>query len=218
MFKNNLIIILLFYLINVILEQNISNTYDVINHEKKKTIIKDFIVNYNSSFIETKEIIIETKNNEEYFMLNNQTYIIFPSNNQELSNYADALTLYIKNYTGLEILVAPNVIRKTSNKNKNTFIQIVLDKTLKNAFQIEISKRKIKLLSNSNLGIKRAIIIFKTIFDNNFKSNNTIYENIEFPSAEIFAYEKNTNIGIIIIIIFTLLILYISFRLIKSKI
>ena len=218
MFKNNLIIILLFYLINVILEQNISNTYDVINHEKKKTIIKDFIVNYNSSFIDTKEIIIETKNNEEYFMLNNQTYIIFPSNNQELSNYADALTLYIKNYTGLEILVAPNVIRKTSNKNKNTFIQIVLDKTLKNAFQIEISKRKIKLLSNSNLGIKRAIIIFKTIFDNNFKSNNTIYENIEFPSAEIFAYEKNTNIGIIIIIIFTLLILYISFRLIKSKI
>ena len=218
MFKNNLIIILLFYLINVILEQNISNTYDVINHEKKKTIIKDFIVNYNSSFIETKEIIIETKNNEEYFMLNNQTYIIFPSNNQELSNYADALTLYIKNYTGLEILVAPNVIRKTSNKNKNTFIQIVLDKTLKNAFQIEISKRKIKLLSNSNLGIKRAIKIFKTIFDNNFKSNNTIYENIEFPSAEIFAYEKNTNIGIIIIIIFTLLILYISFRLIKSKI
>ena len=148
-------------------------------------------------------------------MLNNQTYIIFPSNNQELSNYADALTLFIKNYTGLEILVAPNVIRKTSNRNKNTFIQIVLDKTLKKDFQIEISKRKIKLISNSNLGIKRAIIIFKTIFENNFKNNDTIYENIEFPSADIFVNEKNNTIEIAIIIIITLFILYASFRLIK---
>ena len=210
------IIILLYFSF----EQNISNTYEKINHEKKKNIISNFRIDLNSSLndlITSNDIIIDYKEEKDFFLLNNQTYIIFPSNNQELSNYADILRLYLQNYTGLEILVAPNVIRKTSNKNKNTFIQIVLEKTLQKTYLIEISRRKIKLSSNSNMGIKNAIIIIKKILENNFNvKNNNIYENIEIPFADIYIYEKNFNFRIIIAIIVTLLILYISFLVFKK--
>ena len=208
-------ILFIYFIILFSSEQNVSNTYELFNQNVKKKIINSYIIDFNSSFEESKEIIINYKNKEDLFILNNQTYIIFPANNQELSDYADALTLYVKNYTGLEILVAPNVIRKTSNKNKNTFIQIVLDKTLKKAYQIEISRRKMKLSSNSNFGIKRAIILFKTILENNFKKNDTIYEKIEFPSCDISMKEQNINFHIIILIIITSLVIYLSFKYLK---
>ena len=210
-------IIILFYFS---FEQNISNTYEKFNHEKKKNIINNFRIDLNTSLtdlIASNDIIIDYKEEKDFFLLNNQTYIIFPSNNQELSNYADIIRLYIQNYTGLEILVAPNVIRKTSNKNKNTFIQIVLEKTLQKTYLIEISRRKIKLSSNSNMGIKNAIVIIKKILEYNFNvKNNNIYENIEIPFADIYIYEKNFNLRIIIAIILTLLILYISFLVFKK--
>jgi hypothetical protein len=196
-------------------EQNVSNTYELLNKKIKKKIINNFIIDFNSSLEENKDIIIDYKNKEDLFILNNQTYIIFPANNQELSDYADALTLYVKNYTGLEILVAPNVIRKTSNKNKNTFIQIVLDKTLKKAYQIEISRRKMKLSSNSYFGIKNAILLLKRILENNLKKNGTIYEKIEFPSADISMKEQNINFHIIILMIITSSVIYISFKYLK---
>ena len=208
-------ILFIYFTLHFSSEQNISKTYELINKEIKKKIINNYIIDFNSSLEENKEIIIDYKNKEDLFILNNQTYIIFPANNQELSDYADALTLCVKNYTGLEILVAPNVIRKTSNKNKNTFIQIVLDKTLKKAYQIEISRRKMKLSSNSNIGIKRAILLFKRILENNFKKNDTIYEKIEFPSADIFMKEENINFHIIILIIITSLVIYLSFKYLK---
>ena len=208
-------ILFIYFIIHFSSEQNVSNTYELFNQNVKKKIINSYIIDFNSSFEESKEIIINYKNKEDLFILNNQTYIIFPANNQELSDYADALTLYVKNYTGLEILVAPNVIRKTSNKNKNTFIQIVLDKTLKKAYQIEISRRKMKLSSNSNFGIKRAIILFKKILENNFKKNDTIYEKIEFPSCDISMKEQNINFHIIILIIITSLVIYLSFKYLK---
>ena len=187
---------------------------------KKKNIINYFRIDLNTSLndlIISNDIIIDYKEEKDFFLLNNQTYIIFPSNNQELSNYADIIRLYIQNYTGLEILVAPNVIRKTSNRNKNTFIQIVLEKTLQKTYLIEISRRKIKLSSNSNMGIKNAIVIIKKILEYNFNvKNNNIYENIEIPFADIYIYEKNFNLRIIIAIIVTLLILYISFLVFKK--
>ena len=210
-------IILLFYFFNISTSQNISNSYQTFKKEKKKEIINNFIIDLNSSLIDFNDIIKESKNEEDYFVLNSQTYIIFPSNNQELSNIADLLTLYIKNYTGLEILVAPNVIRKTSNRNKNDFIQIVLDKSLKKNFQIEIGKRKIKIVSNSNIGIKRAIIIFKKILENNFKDKEAIYENIKFPLADIFNKEDHINLRIIGVIIITIIIIYFSLKLFKQK-
>ena len=208
-------ILFIYFILRFSSEQNVSNTYELLNKKIKKKIINNYIIDFNSSLEENKEIIINFKNKEDLFILNNQTYIIFPANNQELSDYADALTLYVKNYTGLEILVAPNVIRKTSNKNKNTFIQIVLDKTVKNAYQIEISRRKMKLSSNSNFGIKRVILFFKAVLENNFKKNDTIYEKIEFPPCDIFMKEQNINFHIIILIIFTSLVIYISFKYLK---
>ena len=218
MIKFNYLVILL-YFIQYSLEQNITHTYENINNKIKKNIINNFRIDLNSSLkdlINSNDVIIDYKEEKDYFILNNQTYIIFPSNNQELSNYADIIRLYIQNYTGLEILVAPNVIRKTSNRNKNTFIQIVLEKTLQKKYLIEISRRKIKLSSNSNIGIKNAIIIIKKILENNFSDKNNVYENVQFPFADIYIYEKNSNFRIIIAIIVTLLVLFISFMLFKK--
>ena len=208
-------ILFIYFIFHFSIEQNVSNTYELLNKKIKQKIINNYIINFNSSLEENKDIIIDYKNKEDLFILNNQTYIIFPANNQELSDYADALTLYVKNYTGLEILVAPNVIRKTSNKNKNTFIQIVLDKTLKKAYQIEISRRKMKLSSNSYFGIKNAILLLKRILENNLKKNGTIYEKIQFPSADISMKEQNINFHIIILMIITSSVIYISFKYLK---
>ena len=208
-------ILFIYFIFHFSTEQNVSNTYELLNKKIKQKIINNYIINFNSSLEENKDIIIDYKNKEDLFILNNQTYIIFPANNQELSDYADALTLYVKNYTGLEILVAPNVIRKTSNKNKNTFIQIVLDKTLKKAYQIEISRRKMKLSSNSYFGIKNAILLLKRILENNLKKNGTIYEKIQFPSADISMKEQNINFHIIILMIITSSVIYISFKYLK---
>ena len=215
MLKHNFIILLFIYLLENSSEENISSTYDIFNQKPKKKIVPNFKIDFNSSLNESKEVILNYKNDEDSFNLNNQTYIIFPSNNQEFSNYADAISLYIKNYTGLEILVAPNVIRKTSNKNKNNFIQIVLNKEIKNDFEIRINRRKIQLISSTNNGIKKSILTFKTIIINNFKKNDTIYENIEFPSIEIIS--KNNlllNKGSIItsIILIAIITLYFIFR------
>ena len=215
MIKHNFIILLIFYLLKSSLEEDISKTYDIFNQKTKKKLVPNIKIDLNSSLNENKELIINYKNNEDSFNLNNQTYIIFPSNYQEFSNLADTISLYIKNYTGLEILVAPNVIRKTSNKNKNNFIQIVLNKEIKNDFEIRINKRKMQLISKTNDGIKKSILTFKTILIKNFQKNDTIYENIEFPSVEIISkYNLLLNKGSIIISIILIVIItfYFIFR------
>ena len=211
-------IIILLYFLEISTQQNISSSYNVLHHETKKKIINNFIVEYNSTLNYSKQIILDYKNKDDkndFFILNNQTYIIFPSNNQELSKSADYLTQSVKNYTGLEILVAPNVIRKTSNRNKNTFIQIVIDRTLDKTYQIEISRRKIKLASNTNSGINKSILVFKEILENNFKHKDIIYENIQFPLADIYYYESKLNLRLVGLIIITFIIIYITFKIFK---
>ncbi len=161
---------------------------------------------------------IDYKTNKDFFILNNQTYIIHPSNNKELNKEADLLAKYIKDYIGLEIIVAPNVIRKTSNKNKNTFIQIAVDKSLNKEYQIQINKRKIILKSKSNTGIYKAIIFFKNFLEKEFnKNNNTIYESILFPSINIYDNEKIVSSEYLSIIIFTILIISLSILIFKYK-
>lgn len=111
--------------------------------------------------------------------------------------------------------MAPNVIRKTSNKNKNNFIQIVLNKEIKNDFEIRINRRKIQLISSTNNGIKKSILVFKTIIINNFKKNDTIYENVEFPPVEIISKNElllNKGSIIISIILIAIFTLYFIFR------
>ena len=112
--------------------------------------------------------------------------------------------------TGLEILVAPNVIRKTSNKNKNTFIQIVLDKSLNKEFHININKRKIILSSKSNKGIYKSVILFKKILESQFNDKNSIYENIEFPCVDIISNEQIIKFEYLSLFLTTIIIIFIS--------
>ncbi len=201
------------------IEQNLTTSNVNLNKKiQQRIIINEHIVDFNKSLKGFNKLKIDYKTNNDFFILNNQTYIIHPSNNKELSKEADLLAKYIKDYIGLEIIVAPNVIRKTSNKNKNTFIQIAVDKSLNKEYQIQINKRKIILKSKSNTGIYKAIIFFKNFLEKEFnKNNNTIYESILFPSINIYDNEKIVSSEYLSIIIFTILIISLSILIFKYK-
>ena len=201
------------------IEQNLTASNVKLNNKnQQKHIINEYIIDFNNSLNSFNKLKIDYKTNKDFFILNNQTYIIHPSNNKELNKEADLLAKYIKDYIGLEIIVAPNVIRKTSNKNKNTFIQIAVDKSLNKEFQIQINKRKIILKSKSNTGIYKAIIFFKNFLEKEFnKNNNTIYESILFPSINIYDNEKIVSSEYLSIIIFTILIISLSILIFKYK-
>ena len=201
------------------IEQNLTASNVKLNNKnQQKHIINEYIIDFNNSLNSFNKLKIDYKTNKDFFILNNQTYIIHPSNNKELNKEADLLAKYIKDYIGLEIIVAPNVIRKTSNKNKNTFIQIAVDKSLNKEYQIQINKRKIILKSKSNTGIYKAIIFFKNFLEKEFnKNNNTIYESILFPSINIYDNEKIVSSEYLSIIIFTILIISLSILIFKYK-
>ena len=201
------------------IEQNLTASNVKLNNKnQQKHIINEYIIDFNNSLNSFNKLKIDYKTNKDFFILNNQTYIIHPSNNKELNKEADLLAKYIKDYIGLEIIVAPNVIRKTSNKNKNTFIQIAVDKSLNKEYQIQINKRKIILKSKSNTGIYKAIIFFKNFIEKEFnKNNNTIYESILFPSINIYDNEKIVSSEYLSIIIFTILIISLSILIFKYK-
>ena len=208
--------IVLFYKNSI--EQNLTTSNVNLNKKiQQRIIINEHIVDFNKSLKGFNKLKIDYKTNNDFFILNNQTYIIHPSNNKELSKEADILAKYIKDYIGLEIIVAPNVIRKTSNKNKNTFIQIAVDKSLNKEFQIQINKRKIILKSKSNTGIYKAIIFFKNFLENEFNKNNTIYESIFFPSINIYDNDLIISSEYLSIIIVTILIISISILILKYK-
>ena len=200
------------------IEQNLTTSNINLNNKiQQKTIIKEYIIDFNKSLKSFNKLEIDYKNNKDFFILNNQTYIIHPSNNKELSKEADLLAKYINDYIGLEIIVAPNVIRKTSNKNKNTFIQIAVDKSLNKVYQIKINKRKIILKSKSISGIYKSIIFFKNFLENEFNKNNTIYESILFPSINIYDNQKIISSEYLSIIIITILIISLSLLIFKFK-
>ena len=214
--KNIFPFLILFYKNTI--EQNLTTSNINLNNKiQQKTIIKEYIIDFNKSLKSFNKLEIDYKNNKDFFILNNQTYIIHPSNNKELSKEADLLAKYINDYIGLEIIVAPNVIRKTSNKNKNTFIQIAVDKSLNKVYQIKINKRKIILKSKSISGIYKSIIFFKNFLENEFNKNNTIYESILFPSINIYDNEKIISSEYLSIIIITILIISLSLLIFKFK-
>jgi len=214
--KNIFPFLILFYKNTI--EQNLTTSNINLNNKiQQKTIIKEYIIDFNKSLKSFNKLEIDYKNNKDFFILNNQTYIIHPSNNKELSKEADLLAKYINDYIGLEIIVAPNVIRKTSNKNKNTFIQIAVDKSLNKGYQIKINKRKIILKSKSISGIYKSIIFFKNFLENEFNKNNTIYESILFPSINIYDNEKIISSEYLSIIIITILIISLSLLIFKFK-
>ncbi len=209
--KTNIFLFFVFILLEKSsIQQNISTSYEITNNLSKKKLFQKYTIKLNKSINDFENVKINYKEEEDFFILNNQTYIIFPSNNKELSNNAELLSQVVKNLTGLEILVAPNVIRKTSNKNKNTFIQIVLDKSINKEFHININKRKIILSSKSNKGIYKSVILFKKILESQLNDKNSIYENIEFPCVDIISNEQIIKFEYLSVFLTTIIIIFIS--------
>jgi hypothetical protein len=209
--KTNIFLIFVFILLEKSsIQQNITTSYEITNNLSKKKLFQKYTIKLNKSINDFENVKINYKEEEDFFILNNQTYIIFPSNNKELSNNAELLAKVVKNLTGLEILVAPNVIRKTSNKNKNTFIQIVLDKSINKEFHININKRKIILSSKSNEGIYKSVILFKKILESQFNDKNSIYENIEFPCVDIISNEQIIKFEYLSLVLTSIIIIFIS--------
>ena len=214
--KTNIFLIFVFILLEKSsIQQNITTSYEITNNLSKKKLFQKYTIKLNKSINDFENVKINYKEEEDFFILNNQTYIIFPSNNKELSNNAELLAKVVKNLTGLEILVAPNVIRKTSNKNKNTFIQIVLDKSINKEFHININKRKIILSSKSNEGIYKSVILFKKILESQFNDKNSIYENIEFPCVDIISNEQIIKFEYLSLFLTTIIIICINISITK---
>ena len=178
--------------LNQIVEKNINNAKEEDNqkNEIKKLEIKYSVLN------DTDIQIIESEQNtkDEKFILNEQTYIIYPSNNKEIEQYSLLLSGYIKNNTGINIGVTPNLAMKMTNKIKNNFIQLIKEnKNNENEnviINIKINHRKILMKSKDLIGINRGINIIKQLLIGNNKLNNT-YDEIHFGPKQIIA---NTNI------------------------
>ena len=156
--------------LNQIVEKNINNAKEEDNqkNEIKKLEIKYSVLN------DTDIQIIESEQNtkDEKFILNEQTYIIYPSNNKEIEQYSLLLSGYIKN--NFIQLIKEN----KNNENENVIINI------------KINHRKILMKSKDLIGINRGINIIKQLLIWNNKLNNT-YDEIHFGPKQILA---NTNI------------------------
>ena len=97
------------------------------NSEKTNLMINYNIIND----IDIKILNTENNSNEKSFILNEQTYIIYPSNNKIIEQYSIILSESIKNNTAINIGVTPNMAMKMTNKIKNNFIQLILENKIK---------------------------------------------------------------------------------------
>ena len=185
------------------------------NEEKKKLII-----NYN--LIKDIDINLypgENNSNEKSFILNEQTYIIYPSNNKIIEQYSIILAQNVKNNTSINIGVTPNLAMKMTNKIKNNFIQLILENknndNINEIVKININHRKILIKAKEIIGINRGVNILKNLLIRNNLSNKT-YNEIHFIPIKIICNDtiKNNNyvyFGLII----TFIIIIISFCYIK---
>ena len=217
--KYFLIIIFIKAFINQIIQKNNENNIeeDLTNKEITKLEINYEIIN------DTDIQIIKPEDNskEKNFILNEQTYIIYPSNNKLIEQYSSLLSTYIKNNTSINIGVTPNIAMKMTNKIKNNFIQLILEnKNNENIYdivKININHRKILIKAKEIIGINQGInIIKKLLYENNI--SNKTYNEIHFSPIQIIYSEniKNSNyvyFGLLISFIFVIF----SFCFIKLK-
>ena len=165
-------------------------------NEKQNKEIKSLIIKYDSFNVENLEIIKDKNDNERKFILNQNTYIIYPSYDKKIEDYGSMLSRDIKNFTGLEIGVTPNMAMKMSNKVKNNFIQIILEKmnqeNKNQIVNIKINHRKIIIKSKELIGIRNGIKIISNILSNNRKINMT-YDEVVFEPIEIILKSNITN-------------------------
>ena len=177
-------------ILNQIQTTNTSNNNEnSINRELKKLKIKYNIFN------DTNILIYNYNNdNEKNFILNQNTYIIYPSNNKIIEQHSSVLSSYIKNITGIEIGVTPNMAMKMSNKIKNNFIHIILEninsENKNNIVNIKINHRKILIKSKELVGIRQGINIIKDLLEKSNNVSNTTYDEIYFSPIEII-YTSN---------------------------
>ena len=185
------------------------------NEEKKKLIInynliKDIDINLYPS---------ENNSNEKSFILNEQTYIIYPSNNKIIEQYSIILAQNIKNNTSINIGVTPNLAMKMTNKIKNNFIQLILESknndNINEIVKININHRKILIKAKEIIGINRGVNILKNLLIRNNLSNKT-YNEIHFIPIKIICNDtiKNSNFVYFGLLI-TFIIIIISFCYIK---
>ena len=212
-------IIFIKFCLNQIVEQNINVQNQ---QEKPNKEIKQLEIKY-TSLNDTDIQIIEIEQNikDEKFILNEQTYIIYPSNNKEIEQYSLLLSTYIKNNSGINIGVTPNLAMKMTNKIKNNFIQLIKENKNKEnenvIVNIKINHRKILIKSKDLIGINRGINIIKQLLIGNNLANST-YDEIHFGPKLILVntYIKN-NQYIYLGLIISFVLILITFYIIKNK-
>ena len=184
--------------IKVLLNQIVQKDNDLSkNTEENNKEIKKLEINYNKlndTFI--KIIEDEQNSKDKKFVLNEQTYIIYPSNNKNIEQYSSLLSIIIKNNSGINIGVTPNIAMKMTNKIKNNFIQLILEnKNNENEneiVKIKINHRKILIKSKELLGIKQGLNIIEQLLLGNNLANNT-YDEIYFGPKEIILSSNIKN-------------------------
>ena len=192
--KYYIIVIFIKLCLNQIIQKSNENKpeEDLINKEATKLEINYNI--FNDSDIQI--IKSEDNSNEKKFILNEQTYIIYPSNNKLIEEYSSLLSKHIKNNTGINIGVTPNIAMKMTNKIKNNFIQLIIEnknnENINDIVKININHRKILIKAKEIIGINQGVNIIKRLLYENNASNKTFNE-IHFSPIQIIYSENIKN-------------------------
>ena len=209
--KYYIIIIFIKVCLNQIIQKSEENKSEENIKNKEKTKLE---INYNI-FNESDIQIIkpEDNSNEKKFILNEQTYIIYPSNNKLIEEYSSLLSRHIKNNTGINIGVTPNIAMKMTNKIKNNFIQLIIEnknnENINDIVKININHRKILIKAKEIIGINQGVNIIKRLLYGNNASNKT-YDEINFSPIQIIYSEniKNSKYVYFGLLISSLLIIF----------
>ena len=216
-----------FYLYNLFIKFCFNQIAPKAENETKENIdknkeIKILEINYNILNDSDIQFVNDYQNsNDKKFILNEQTYIIYPSNNKEIEQISSILSTHIKNNTSINIGVTPNMAMKMTNKIKNNFIQLILEnknnENINDIVNIKINHRKILIKAKELVGINRGINIIKQLLIGNNPGNNS-YTEIHFGPKQIIiiANIKNNNYIYFGILISFILILF-SFYIIKRN-
>jgi len=192
--KYYIIIIFIKVCLNQIIQKSEENKPEEDIKNKETTKLE---INYNI-FNESDIQIIkpEENSNEKKFILNEQTYIIYPSNNKLIEEYSSLLSRHIKNNTGINIGVTPNIAMKMTNKIKNNFIQLIIEnknnENINDIVKININHRKILIKAKEIIGINQGVNIIKKLLYENNASNKT-YGEIHFSPIQIIYCENIKN-------------------------
>ena len=91
---------------------------------------------------------IQLKSNEDPFIINKKTNILYPKGNKKLKEYAQLLAQYIEEKTHKEI-----TIDSSTKANNSIILQIVPQSTNLEGYQIDINSHQITISGNSEAGI-----------------------------------------------------------------